>query len=47
MKEQTLEEKMADIKDILELTDLDDEEAINMALWQVAGYVDADVGSKV
>ena len=47
MKEQTLEEKMADIKDILELTDLDDEESINMALWQVANYVDADVGSKL
>jgi hypothetical protein len=47
MKEQTLEEKMADIKDILELTDPNDEEAINMALWQISGYVDADVGSKV
>ena len=47
MKEQTIEEKMADIKDILDLTDPDDEEAINMALWQIVDIADADMGSKL
>ena len=47
MKEQTIEEKMADIKDILELTDPDNEEAINMALWQIVSLADAEMGSKL
>jgi len=47
MKEQTIEEKMADIKDILDLTDPNDEEAINMALWQIVDIADADMGSKL
>ena len=47
MKEQTIEEKMSDIKDILDLTDPNDEEAINMALWQIVDIADADMGSNV
>ena len=42
-----MENKLQDIKDILDLTDPDDEEAINMALWQIVDIVDADMGSKL
>tara|TARA_B000000565_G_scaffold242439_1_gene207989 strand:+ start:178 stop:306 length:129 start_codon:yes stop_codon:yes gene_type:complete len=39
--------EIEEIKDILDLTDPDDEEAINMALWQIVDIVGADMGSKV
>ena len=39
--------EIEEIKDILDLTDPDDEEAINMALWQIVDIVSADMGSKV
>ena len=39
--------EIEEIKDILDLTDPDDEEAINMALWQSVDIVGADMGSKV
>ena len=39
--------EIEEIKDILDLTDPDDEEAINRALWQIVDIVGADMGSKV
>jgi hypothetical protein len=46
-KKQTDKEKLADIKEILELTDPDDPEALNMAIWQIESYADADMGCKL
>ena len=42
-----MENEIKEIKDILDLTDPDDEEAINMALWQIVDIADADMGSKL
>ena len=44
---EIMNNEIEEIKDILDLTDPDDEEAINMALWQIVDIVGADMGSKV